>query len=238
MYYVTPQYILRPGSGQPFGSILNASDYFWLPSDSPFGNLQLKLFSVGGRLGHANHRLSECYVHWREAHSDDPVQQGLNLASYGFVSEEAIHAMRRSADELLALIWYLESHIKTGEYSESLEVDCVGAALKKRENQGRKQGDSKGISLVDRHKDMLDRLNRLANSYKHSFMQSDLTIVGAMEPCVALLHRDRNKLSNALDFENISLTALVSEFNGFVADSFNLLRELSNDISDGASGVS
>lgn len=207
---------------------MSVQDFFWLPPDTPFGNLTKKIFSIGQRLAHANVRLHECYTCWQNAmtstlksnvgqnetdarlfyHSD-------NLVQYNYAGEEAVTAIRRCADELVTLIWYLTQHIETGQFPQKLKVDMISSFF--RESQS---------LFNNKHNSFLDELNQLSNAHKHSFAQSDTTIIGTEEPCVYLLSHPHNDIKKDCEFDVVPVRRLVNEFNEFQADCFKRLREL------------
>ena len=210
--------VLKP-TGEPFDSITLAQDFFWLPPDTPWGNMQLKLMKIGQRLSHANLRLSECYGHWevfRKAMLPGTVD---HCTLHWLTAEEAVSLLRRASDELVALVWVLTKRLDDGAYPNKLIVDSVSSSL------------TLGWPIFETHRWLLETLNSVSNAHKHSFLQSDLNVVGALEPCVASLSVTRNKLGSSPTFQNVSLHQLVGAYNGFLKDAWERLRDLSEDLS-------
>jgi hypothetical protein len=225
-------YILKPGTGDRFDSTLLAQDYFWLPPDTPFGNLSAKFFSIGMRLGHVNTRLDEAYSYWwvwkrtqltPQPTDADIVTGGTSLKLHLFATEEAVAGMRRCADELVATIWYLEKYIEDGTYPSEIKIDMIGGAVRK----------CQPASILTDHKDFLDFLNRLSNALKHSFADSDSTLIGNDQPRATAINYEHNKIkADDADPKLIyaPLGELVTTFNEFLADCFARLKELSDEI--------
>jgi hypothetical protein len=136
-----------------------------------------------------------------------------------FANEQAIYLLRRAADEMIALIWCLSEWEKKGTYPQQIEVDCIGAVLKK-------PNDRKLKAWRD-HVQVLKALNEIANAFKHSFVYSDITLIGRDEPCVHALGLDYNKLASGTKFHNVSLVWLVKEFNAFYKEGMDWLRAFS-----------
>jgi hypothetical protein len=102
----------------------NACLSFWLPPDSPYGNLQLKQMKLCMRLDEANRRLRDSYRFWRIAVkpgiiSPNPYEQHV------FSTEEAIYLMRRATDELISMIWCLNEFEKLREYPKKSRLTAL-----------------------------------------------------------------------------------------------------------------
>ena len=225
-------YIVKPGTNELWGNPTLAQDFFWLPPDTPFGNLTTKIFAVGQRLAHANVRLQECYTCWQNAmvaameHDASPegvdtriLSCGNNFVQHQYAGEEAVAAIRRCADELVTLIWYLTQYDETGQFPEKIKVDMIDSFLLKSPEL-----------LNNKHDTFLEDLRRLSNAHKHSFVQSDAHIIGTDEPCVYLLSYPRNNRTKGCEFVVVPLHQLVDEFNAFLADCFERVRKLGEDI--------
>lgn len=225
-------YIVKPGTNEPWNNITLAQDFFWLPPNTPFGNLTTKIVAVGQRLAHANVRLQEFYTCWQIAmvaameHDASPedvdtriLSYGNNFVQYQYAGEEAVAAIRRCADELVTLIWYLTQYDETGQLPEKIKVDMIGSFLPKSQEL-----------LNNKHDAFLEELQRLSNAHKHSFAQSDAHIIGADEPCVYLLSYPRNNRTKDCEFVVVPMHQLVDEFNAFLVDCFERVRKLGEDI--------
>ena len=225
-------YIVKPGTNEPWSNPALAQDFFWLPPDTPFGNLTAKIFSVGQRLAHANVRLQECYTCWQNtmtaAVGNDTNPENINarllgysnnVVQYQYAGEEAVAAIRRCADELVTLIWYLVQYCETGQYPARLKVDMISSFLPKSQEL-----------LNNKHNSFLSELNQLSNAHKHWFAQSGESLIGAEEPCVYLLGYPQNDQNHDFKFNVIAVRQLVDEFNAFLADCLVQVRKLGEDV--------
>jgi len=225
-------YIVKPGTDKLWTSLTLAQDFFWLPPNTPFGNLMTKIVSVGQRLAHANVRLQECYTCWQNTmvaaieHDASPEDVDTRIISYGnsfvqhqYTGEEAVAAIRRCADELVTLIWYLTQYDETGQFPEKIKVDMIDSFLPKSQEL-----------LNNKHDTFLEDLRRLSNAHKHSFAQSDAHIIGVEEPCVYLLAYPRNNGKKNWEFDVVPVRQLVDEFNAFLVDCFERVRKLGEDV--------
>jgi hypothetical protein len=197
---------IRGMNGQLIGRVMDSAQAFWLPSDTPFGNLQLKLFKVMERLGHANLRITESHEGWNTFVQATHPLPGNPGAHHYYAAEESVFMIRRAADELVSLVWLLEDRLATGDYPTRLALDSVAGAIR---------GNH---PLFCTHIALLTTLNEVANAHKHSFLQSGATIFGRDEPCVIALGLKSNNLENEPALYVVSLNQLTRSFNAFLID--------------------
>ncbi|MCM8813164.1 MAG: hypothetical protein NC924_04420 [Candidatus Omnitrophica bacterium] len=196
----------------------NARLLFWLPSDSPYGNFQLKLMKLCQQLDEANRRLSESVIFWEQARTEGVLPCNV-YERHIFANEQAVYLIRRAVDEMIALIWCLTKWEKERVYPNKIEVDCIGGVV---ENPHNNQ-----LELFREHRGFLKTLNEIANAFKHSFVQSDITLVGKDEPCVYVLALKYNKIKSDAKLDGVSLARLVEEFNAFYKEGMDCLRAFS-----------
>jgi len=199
---------------EPYNAVLG----FWLPADTPYGNFQLKLMKLCQRMDEANRRLMDSFAYWDQCRTAmmSPVNA---YERHVYASEQAVYLMRRGADELIALMWCLSVFQQAGAYPPRIEVDCIGAALKKDQELG--------LAPVVDNLDILRVLNEVSNAFKHSFVQSDITLIGRDEPCVHALALGYNKLEAGVEFYSVSLWELVAGFSAFYNSGMAWLKEFS-----------
>lgn len=201
------EFITYP-DGRRITYVVDAGDLLGMPIDTPFGNLTPKFFWVMTLLAHANVRLEQSATHWLDAISGsishDPVEHRLTAG-------EAVFAMRRAADELVTLTVVLDERLEAGSYPTKPKYDSVGTAF---DGQGNPKAELWGA-----HSWLLKTLNDLANAHKHSFVESDTTVVGQLQPCATALHLPYNDVErNAAKLYVVALDSLASSFSAFLTD--------------------
>jgi hypothetical protein len=196
----------------------NASLCFWLPQDSPYGNLQLKLMKMIQRLDEANRRLLDSYHFWHSASTQGFVPVNA-YERHIFANEQAIYMMKRATDELISTIWCLNELEKNRAYPKEIKVNSIGSLLNLTED--------KLLDVFRPHKVFLQSINEIANAFKHSFINSDITLVGRDEPCVHALALQYNKLESGAKFHNVAMRHIVIGFNAFYQDTMQWLKEFS-----------
>ncbi|MGB4067955.1 MAG: hypothetical protein WBK08_07985 [Nitrospira sp.] len=191
---------------------------FWLPPNSPYGNFQLKLMKICQRIDEANRRLTESRAFWEQARPDG-ISPPNALQRHIYANEQAIYLLRRTADEMISLIWCLSEWQTKGGCPEKIKVDCIGALLD--------LSPEEYLKPWTPHIHMLTQLNEIANAFKHSFVDSDINVIGRDEPCVYALSLDRNKLASGVQFHGVSLMWLAKAFTAFYKDGMDWLRAFS-----------
>jgi hypothetical protein len=181
---------------------------FWLPPDTPYGNLQLKHMKIIQRMDEANRNIQESFFYWNKAHSTNNGMLPINSGEqHYYANEKLIYMLRRGADEIISLIWLLEDFEKKSQFSNKIQIDCIGLLLK--------QPDTERNPIYTNHIGLLNTLNEISNAYKHSFVNSNLNFLGANEPCVHAITLDRNNTSNQPRFYNVTLLSIIEGYNAF-----------------------
>lgn len=193
-----------------------------MPTDTPFGNLTPKLFWVLTLLAHANRRLEQSAAHWTVAMSGSISHDSVE---HRLTAGEAVFAMRRAADELVTLTAVLDERVKSGTYPTKPEYDSVGTAFDKRGNPK--------AELWAAHSWLLQTLNDLANAHKHSFIDSDTTVVGQLQPCATALHLPHNDTERSeARLYVVALDSLAKAFGAFLSDAMANFRTLTSALSE------
>ena len=196
-------------NGRIAAGAIHASDLFSLPVITPFGSIQLKLLKLRERVSHINRRVDDAWSEWRQGGAGTPVDSHHEP----LIIEEVMYSIRRATDEILSIRWLLAEHGRTGEFPNRLKVDSIDSALRASD------------PLIEHHREFLEFCNGASNAYKHSFLQTDLTLMGADEPCVFALRLPRNHADKQEEFYSATLNAVVGFFSSFLNDSIADLRE-------------
>ncbi|MBO4121098.1 hypothetical protein J5T34_10215 [Cupriavidus gilardii] len=204
---------------------LNAVDGIPLPSSTPWGNLTLKYMVWRGQLHFVNIEVRRAF----ELHHADDANRGilLNQLHAHFVAEQTVQAIKRLADELVAMIEMLRAAAKANTYPRMLKIDGIGPLLEK-----------DGPTWFDEIRPGVELLNSVANAQKHSFLNREIIMRGLGEPWVFTLSVDRNRLSKELTFMQVPLRAIVDTFIALVrlgdAELWRILRDQEHPLpSDG-----
>ncbi|WP_434703033.1 hypothetical protein J3P85_19185 [Pseudomonas sp. Z1-12] len=178
-----------------------------LPANTPFGNFQLKWMDMMSRLNEANRQIIVSHDTW-EATVGGDIEDSMKdvFNRHRFSTEYAVTGMRRVADELVGLVWCLERLEITGEYPKKIKIDSIGAV---------KESYNGPSGLIKRHHGLIKLLNELSNTFKHSFIQSDLARVGQDEPLVLALNLKGADHRNEPVFYTVRMSELVRCYTQF-----------------------
>ena len=176
-----------------------------LPSDTPYGNLLLKGMNIVCRLDRVNveiARVFATYVHPKDEQSQNPQQ---DILEHQFYAEQVVYWLRKTADEIISLAYVISEWKNKGVWPDAIKVDSI-AGLKDTPPQ-------EVMDLFAPHTSYLFTLNEVANAFKHSFINTDMTVVGAEYPVVFALALNRNRLASKPQFYSVSFADIVREFS-------------------------
>jgi len=199
---------------------LNIVHFMWLPSSTPYGNLLLKGMNIVQRIDRVNlevGRVFTSYVHPSKADIKNPQQ---DLLEHQFYAEQVIYWLRKTADELISLAYVIDEWNRTGKWPVSVKIDSI-AGLKESHSEELRQ-------LFSPHDAFLTTLNEIANAFKHSFINTDMTVIGSEYPVVFALALKRNKLSERPQFYSVNFAEMVETFSGLYKQVIATIQQWAN----------
>ncbi|OGP51025.1 MAG: hypothetical protein A2Y79_00300 [Deltaproteobacteria bacterium RBG_13_43_22] len=195
---------------EDFINIVNLPHF---PSNTPFGNLLLKGMNIVRRIDKVNleiRRVFGSYVHPSNQDINNP-NPHQDVLEHQFYAEQVVYWLRKTADEIVALAYVINQHRNTGSWPESVQVDSIS---------GLKNSHSEELRLLFKpHEGFLSTLNEIANAFKHSFINTDMTLIGSEYPVVFALGLKYNKLSNQPKFYTVSFAEMITAFSAFYKQS-------------------
>jgi len=194
-----------------------------LPSDTPYGNLTLKSITIVMRIDWLNKRIRDVYASYAQNSSVDPL--AAEPLDHQMIAEEVVYWIRKTADELIGLWDFMLQAVEAGKYPNVLRFDSIGSALACQ--------DPKVTGHRRDFETSLRRLNEISNAYKHSFINSDITLVGRDEPIVFALALKRNRLDKSPQFHSVALSDVVKQFSSFYERAVGSLGQLSSRVKAG-----
>ena len=85
------------------------------------------------------------------------------------------------------------------------------------------------MSLFDKHRPFLNKLNDVSNACKHSFINTDYNLFGASEPLLFALGLPRNDSSKDSAFHVVPLREMVESFSEFYGWAMKTLNDWVKD---------
>jgi len=203
-------------------TMANKDFMFTLPPSNIFGMHNLRFMDFAARHNFLNKLLREVYIEHgigkniRE--NDRYYSFDANHYTYKNNIETIIYWLRKTSDELISLVYYI-NFIKTNKSEpHKIIVDCIGRLL----------NDKTDVkALFQNHLSFLTKLNDISNSYKHSFINRETThLIGVEEPTVVGLQIKNNDATNNPVFHNYYLKEIVLSYVSFFADTTKTLQEM------------
>lgn len=191
-----------------------ADDIPEFPSSQFWGNLGNKVLFVFNRLDYLNDTLVSISEKVEIYNVNFKKRNGLNnnkITITPFI--EIIHVMsdlRMIIDELIALLYIVESRKVLGDYPSKIEIECIGDLLGKwNENK------FNDLRFFIDYEDFLKSVNDITNTYKHSFINDHIVFYRQLEkPTVYAIRNFKGEfdiLKNKLIA--IPLETIVNDFN-------------------------
>lgn len=187
----------------------------------PYVNEQLKFMKLITDLDVVNQNIIESNEIWSKIKNVENLNvQIYNTYNYKRLNkllEYIVFDLKHFIDETIATISIIKGFIKDNK----VYISSIGAYLSK------KQLD---FNDFDNFLDLFQKLDDLSNSYKHSYANSDLSIIGRDENCFVSLYSKYNNFDNNPIPYIISMNYIISEFNKFYKYSFELIDNLTKEI--------
>ena len=178
-----------------------------LPPQTPYGNLCLKWMKIVSRLIRLKRMISNTYnLHTQAVSMTQPVIPS-PIEELSHSLEEIVYWLRKTADELIGLSFLCEARLRSNPLPTKVDIDSIASLL-----NGGHQALQTQFSA---HIEPLRLLNEISNAYKHSFINSDLNVMGRDEPVLYALPLHRNDISKKEAFVSVALGAVVRDFDAF-----------------------
>ena len=188
----------------------------------PYVNETLKFLKLITDLDVVNQNIIESHEIWKiikETEGFDIELQVYNTYKYKRLSklhEYIVFDLKHFIDEIIATISIIRGFVK----NDKVTVSSIGAYLSKKQSE---------FNDFDSFIELFQILDDLANSYKHSYANSDLSVIGREEDCFVALYSQYNDFNNNPTPFVISINDVVDNFNKFYKFSFNLIDRLTRN---------
>lgn len=195
---------------------LHANDMISFFAHIPYANLTLKHTQILQRIDYINTKIELTYNSYKKNITDKTTIGLANITEHSFIIEEIIYWLRITADELISLMYVCKYFDTQKAHPKKIKFEKIDDLLKNR--------DSELSTILTNHLNNLDTLNSISNAYKHSFVNSQLNIIGEHEPIVPALSLLHNNTNNPTKFYCIELAKVINDFDAFFIFTDNYLR--------------
>ena len=186
---------------------LHANDLISFAADIPYANLTLKYTQIIQRIDYINTKIKFVYLSYKKNITDKPHLELANISEHSFIIEEIIYWLRITSDELISLLYVCKYFNKEKTHPKKIKFEKIDDLLKNKNSELSK--------LLTNYLSSLETLNNISNAYKHSFVNSQLNIIGGHEPIVPALSLLYNNTSNQIKFHSIELAKVINDFDIF-----------------------
>lgn len=188
----------------------------------PYVNEQLKFMKLITDLDVVNQNIIESHEIWGEIKKVENLNMQLQIYNtYKYKRLNKLHEyivfdLKHFVDEIIATISIIRGFVRKNK----VYISSIGAYLSK------KQSD---FIDFDNFLDLFQKLDDLSNSYKHSYANSDLSLIGRDEDCFVALYSKYNDFDTNPTPYVISMNYVIDEFNKFYSFSFALIDKLTKN---------
>lgn len=194
--------------------------------DTQYSNFTLKWMEIVQRVDNINdliHNLFQDFIILNVEVDPDPIVDSAKKTSIfykqKFLTEQIFYWIRKTVDEIISLIYvlkYLQEN--NDEYPNKIRIDCIGAFIN-------------STAFVDdiktTHLDILTIINDISNTYKHSFLNSEIhAYFGEKDPLVFAYGVKSNKLDNDVIFTQYRIEDIINSLNKLLFDLINYIKEI------------
>lgn len=187
------------------------------PASSNWGNLSNKVAFIFYRLDYLNDILVSIFEKVELYNYNFKKRNGLTdkrtkIAPY----IEMIHLMndlRMIIDELIALLYIVEQRKLLGDYPNVIEIDSIGVLLGKWD-----KGFNDDVKFFVDYKVFLKRINRITNTYKHSFLNDHVLFLRQLDEPTVFAPRNSTTKNNRNKFVIEENTLIMSPLKDIIND--------------------
>jgi len=186
-----------------------------------YGSLNLKHENYNERHIFMNSLLQEIYTKHSLLLSDNKQISSDSFADYHFPIlfqiETLVYWMRKNMDEIIGLNYYASFYKRKGREPAKLIISSVGTLIN--------SPNSDVYAVFKDHIFIMERLNDISNTYKHSFLTSEAhSLFGKEEPVVNCLDLTNNHGDKGPIFHSYFLREIVDNYWNFFMTSRDALK--------------
>src|SRR5437899_1362203 len=127
---------------KPYKESFNVKHFVSLPTDTPYGNLNLTYSEIVTQIECLNGLITELYTEYRQHDELVKIRGGWSNIDEGFKHkfqiEQVIYWLHKTADELIAIIYLLKYHEDIGSFPVKIEIASIGKLLNRKKDLNEK----------------------------------------------------------------------------------------------------
>ncbi|MFD2034495.1 hypothetical protein ACFSKL_06815 [Belliella marina] len=193
--------------------------------DSKFSNFNLKWFEIIQRIDNVNILIHDLYKDFNLINTElskDAIENAYLKTplfyKQKFLTEQIIYWIRKTLDEIIAMIYVLEYLKIKKEYPTHIKIESIGHLIGSKEFL---------INIKTNHLDFLKIINNISNTYKHSFFNSEIhNYIGELDPLVFSYGFKNNNLEKEMMFTTYKLEEIIIALNKLLGDLIIYIKQI------------
>lgn len=188
-------------------------------------NFTLKWMEITQRVDNVNELITELFNIFQLFHSklnDDAIADSIlktpMLYKQKFLTEQIFYWIRKTIDELICMLYVLNYLKKNNTYPRKIKIDCIGKLL---------SSNNFIEGIKSRHDGFLQIINDISNTFKHSFLNSEIHAhIGEIDPLAFSYGFKNNDLDRVVIFTQYKVEDIIISLNVFLNDIIIFLKEI------------
>lgn len=188
-------------------------------------NLNLKWIEIMQRIDNVNILLTELFQEFKLINTNlsndvihDAVIKTPLFYRQKFLTEQIFYWIRKTLDEIISIIFVLDFNAKNNQYPDKIEIESIGKLLNSKDFLA---------DIKNKHIQSLQIINDISNTYKHSFMNSEIhTHVGTNDPLAFSYGFKHNNIKADIHFMQYRVDDIIIALNDLLLDFINRIKEL------------
>ncbi len=182
-----------------------------------YSNLNLKWIEIVQRIENVNDLLTDLfndYLILKSTLHTDPITDSIFKTplyyKQKFLTEQIFYWIRKTIDEMISMIYVLEYEKENKSFPIKIKIDCIGQLF---------HNPNFIREIQIQHKTLLVIINDISNTYKHSFLNSEVhSYIGELEPLVFSYGFKNNNLEKDMIFSQYRVRYIINELNVLISN--------------------
>jgi len=205
---------------KPLHREFNAEFLLHLPSDTAYGNMTLAFLEIISRFDCINELIISLFGQFYEMRKPVANFHERSVVDYyrqKFYTEQIFYWLRKSSDELIAMMHIFHYFKQHGKYPTKLKISSIAHLIYDEGSLG---------GSFNKHLQVLNSLNEVSNGYKHSINNSQANAYQGRDYPVAFAYTlAHNDLKKEAKFHAIDIRVFLKEYSLFLEDAKSYLAE-------------
>ena len=192
--------------------------------ESEFSNFKLKWLEIIQRIDNVNELIHQLFIDFqilnmqiKESVIEDEIFKTPLYYKQKFLTEQIFYWIRKTVDEIISIIYVLEYLKTNSQYPKIIKIDCIGKLINSKEFI---------LNIKEKHIATFNIINDISNTYKHSFMNSEIhAYIGEKDPLIFSYGFKNNNLEKNPIFTQYKMEDIITDLNSLINDFIIYIKE-------------